>query len=906
MNAVYGFCNMLMKVIRDLDADYFAVIFDAGRHTFRTDIYPDYKANRGDPPEDLIPQFGLIREATEAFGAPSIELAGYEADDLIAAYAKAATARGWRVSILSTDKDLMQLVTDDVEMFDPLKNRALRADAVQEKFGVPPSQVVDVQALAGDSVDNVPGVPGIGLKTAAQLINTYGSLETLLERAGEIKQPKRRQNLLEHAALARISKRLVALDADAPLPVPLEQLGVRAPDQAVLVPFLQTQSFRSILRKLGNETVEESAGDTTADTADPNSGPDGIGTLAYQPKITHPIERDGYQLIQETGALADFLVAVRAAGVVAVDTETSSLTPATAELIGVSLAVPAQGTDPKRVCYIPLGHGPKGDDLLETTPKPAQIPVLAAAALLREVLEDPAILKIGHNFKFDWQVLCQTRHGGINTGPVDDTMLMHYCLSGRGRGNGLDDVTLDLLGHVNITFEEVCGSGRNRIPFSAVPLEQALAYAAEDADATLGIWRHLKPQLPRSRMVTLYETIERPLVHVVSKMESTGILVDRGVLAALSQDYATRIAALETAVHEAAGRSFNLGSPKQLGEVLFDELSLPGGKRTKNGAYSTDSSVLEPLAAQGHDIVRKLLEWRHLAKLKSTYADALQEQIAEDGRVRSSFGITATTTGRFSSTDPNLQNIPVRDEEGRNIRRAFIAPPGHRLMSVDYSQIELRLAAAMADVPALKEAFQQGVDIHALTASQVFGVPMEDMPGEIRRRAKAINFGIIYGISGFGLANNLGIPQSEASAFIKAYFDRFPEIRAYMDATKAYAREHGHVRTLFGRRCVIDGINDKAPARRAGAERQAINAPIQGTAADILKRAMAQMPGALAEAKLSARLLLTVHDELVFEVPEAELDQTRTVVRNTMEAAAVLPVPLVAEAGDGLSWAEAH
>jgi DNA polymerase-1 len=547
-----------------------------------------------------------------------------------------------------------------------------------------------------------------------------------------------------------------------------------------------------------------------------------------------------------------------------------------------------------------------GDDLLETMPTPKQIPVPEAAALLRQVLEDPAILKIGHNFKFDWQVLHQIRHGGINTAPVDDTMLMHYCISGRGRGNGLDDITLDLLGHVNITFEQVCGSGRNRIPFSAVPLDQALAYAAEDADTTLGIWRHLKLRLPRTGMTTLYETIERPLVHVVSKMESTGILVDRDVLAALSHDYATRIATLEMAVHEAAGRSFNLGSPKQLGEVLFDELSLPGGKRTKTGAYSTDSSVLEPLAAQGHNIVRKLLAWRHLAKLKSTYADALQEQIAEDGRVRSSFGITATTTGRFSSTDPNLQNIPVRDEEGRNIRRAFIAPPGHRLMSVDYSQIELRLAATMADVPALKEAFQQGVDIHALTASQVFGVPMDDMPGEIRRRAKAINFGIIYGISGFGLANNLGIPQSEASAFIKAYFDRFPEILTYMHATKAYARDHGHVRTLFGRRCVIDGINDKAPARRAGAERQAINAPIQGTAADILKRAMTRMPGALAEAKLSARLLLTVHDELVFEVPEAELAQTRSVVRSTMQAAAVLPVPLIAEAGDGLSWAEAH
>ncbi|WP_445679645.1 DNA polymerase I [Radicibacter daui] len=908
VNAVYGFTNMLMKLLRDHHAHHLAVIFDAKRENFRNEFYPDYKAHRPPAPEELVPQFPIIHECVRAFDLPCIEMEGYEADDLIATYARLARERGWHVTVVSSDKDLMQLVRDGVDLFDPMKNKAIGPDEVFEKFGVAPDRVVDVQSLAGDSVDNVPGVPGIGLKTAAQLITEYGDLDALLERAGEIKQPKRRESLIEHAEMARISRRLVQLDAHAPVTEGLDELTAKLKSDGKLVSFLEEQGFRSIVSKLG---VDGTAQRASAPKPMPAAGKS-AGNMAGAEEqklagphatITATPDRSAYELVQDEEALARWVTLATKQGRVAVDTETDSLRASTARLVGVSLALA-----PGKACYIPLGHAAAPEGGLDfSADKPKQIEMGRAIALLKPLLEDPGVLKIGHNLKYDWQVLAQH---GIDIAPWDDTMLMHYCVSGRGRGNSLDDVSEALLGHTTIKFEDVCGKGKGQIGFAQVPLEAARDYAAEDADVTWCLWEHLTQKLLTSGKKALYETVERPLTRVVARMETAGILVDREHLKRLSQSYGERMVALEGEVHKLAGEPFNLGSPKQLGDILFGKLGLQGGRKGKTGAYSTDVSVLEPLALE-HEVVARLLEWRHVAKLKSTYTDALQEEIEQaTGRVHTSFAITATSTGRFSSTDPNLQNIPTRDEEGKRIRRAFIAPEGMKLLSVDYSQIELRLAAEMAGVEALKQAFRDKVDIHALTASQVFNVPMAEMTSEIRRRAKAINFGIIYGISGFGLGQQLGIGTGEAQSFITAYFARFPEIRDFMEETKTFARANGYVTTLFGRRCEIDGIQDKNPARRSGAERQAINAPIQGSAADLLKRAMARVPGALEKAGLAARMLLTVHDELVFEVPDAELEATSALVRQVMEGAAApaltLSVPLVAEAGAGTSWADAH
>ena len=887
VNAVFGYCNMLMKLIEDHAADRLAVIFDYSGKSFRNEIYAEYKAHRPPPPEELVPQFGLVRDATRAFGVPCVELEGYEADDLIASYAREATAAGGEVVIISSDKDLMQLVGPGVTMQDPIKNRRIGPDEVAEKFGVAPEKVVDVQALAGDSTDNVPGVPGIGVKTAAQLINEYGDLETLLERAGEIKQPKRRESLIEHAEKARISRKLVLLDTEAPLPEPLEAFDIEEPDTSSLKAFLEEQNFRKIIARLDSQ--EAAPPGTQAETTEPGEAK--------------------YELVQDAAALQRWIDAARRAGAFAVDTETTGLDAMRADLVGVSMAV-----ETGSACYIPLGHRRPDATLAlggeggEAGGELKQIPLEEAILALKPLLEDPAVLKIGHNLKYDRLVLDRY---GIDLAPIDDTLLISYVLEGGLHGHGMDELSELHLGHRTIKYSDVAGSGRNQVTFAEVPLDRALDYAAEDADITLRLHRLLKPRLVTERMTTVYERIERPLPGVVTAMEREGVKVDAVRLKELSQDFERRMADLEARAHEEAGRQFNIGSPKQLGEILFDELGLKGGKKGKTGAYATPAEKLEELAAEGHALPRTVLDWRQLAKLKSTYTDALIAAINPDtGRVHTSFHLSAASTGRLATTDPNLQNIPVRTEEGRKIREAFIPEAGNLLLSVDYSQIELRLVAEIGDIGALKEAFRAGEDIHAITASEVFGIPRDQMDPLTRRKAKAINFGIIYGISAFGLARQLEIERSAAAEYIATYFERYPGIKDYMDRMKKAAAEKGYVETLFGRRCHIPGINDRNPARRQFGERQAINAPIQGSAADIIKRAMIRLPAALDESGLGIRMLLQVHDELLFEVPEQKAEEAAVLIRKVMEEAPLparqLGVPIVAEAGSGRSWAEAH
>ena len=886
VNAVFGFTKMVMKLIDETDADYIAVIFDRARKTFRSEIYADYKANRPPPPDELIPQFQLVRDATEAMNVPAIDMDGFEADDLIATYARQAAEAGAEVTIVSSDKDLMQLVTDKITMFDAMKNRVIGHEQVVEKFGVGPDRVVDVQSLAGDSTDNVPGVQGIGVKTAAQLINEYGDLNSLLANAGEIKQPKRREKLIEQADMARISRELVRLDDNVPVTHDWESFKVKAPDPDVLLPFLKQQNFRSLV-----STMQARLG-MAPDTG--GGGGDAVEDEVY------------YELVQTEDALAAWIAEADKAGAVAVDTETTGLDSMQAKLVGVSLAVTAG-----RACYIPLGHkatdaGTTGDllDKSKSEPAPKQVALDRALNLLKPLLEDPAVLKIGQNIKYDKQVLMRY---GIDIVPIDDTMLISYVLEGGLHGHGMDELARDTLGIETIKFKDVAGTGKSQVTFDRVPLDKALDYAAEDADITLRLHKTFKPRLAQEHMVTVYETLERPLVPVLETMERDGIKVDAQQLKRLSTDFGKRMANLEEDAHKMAGREFNVSSPKQLGEILFDEMGLEGGKRGKTGAYATGADVLEGLAAEGHKLPNTVLEFRQLAKLKSTYTDALTAAInPQTGRVHTSYSQAAASTGRLSSTDPNLQNIPVRTEEGRKIRKAFVPKKGHVLISADYSQIELRILAHVAGIDSLKQAFHDGQDIHALTASQVFGEPIKGMDPMTRRNAKAINFGIIYGISAFGLARQLNIPNGEAKTYINAYFDKYPGIKAYMERTKTQAREEGFVSTLFGRKCHTKGINDRNPNMRGFAERAAINAPIQGGAADIIKRAMIQVPGALMDAGLKARMLLQVHDELVFEVPKEEAEDTISVVKATMEGAAKLDVPLVVDAGTGMSWDEAH
>lgn len=887
IGAVFGFSNMLMKLLQDLEGGeqptHLAVIFDAPGKTFRSNIYGAYKANRPPAPEDLVPQFPLIREAVEAFGLPSIEMDGFEADDLIATYTRHARAKDWQVTIVSSDKDLMQLVDSETDMFDTMKNVRNSVEGVHEKFGVGPDRVIDVQSLAGDSVDNVPGVPGIGIKTAAQLINEYGDLDTLLERAHEIKQPKRRESLIEYAEQARISRDLVTLDQHIEVTRSIDSFALTTPDPEPLLEFFDAQDFRSLLVKVRHAWGGDLPGDALSDSVE-------------------TAEKD-YECVTDKETLDKWINASYEAGVIAVDTETTGLDASAADLVGISIA-----TAPGKACYIPVGHGGAGGDLLSE--RPEQLDKAFVIEALRPLFTDPMVLKVGQNLKYDISILTRA---GIDLTPIDDTMLMSYALEAGLHNHGMDELAGIHLDISPIAFKDIAGTGKKQLTFDQIPLDKATEYAAEDADITLRLHMLLKPRLAAEKVATVYETLERPLAPVLSQMEREGIRVDVGTLKRLSNEFAEGITRLDKEIQDLVGRPFNVNSPKQLGEVLFDDMELPGGKKSsKTGAWQTNVDVLEKLAAEGHEIPQKVMQYRQFSKLKSTYTDSLVAQVNPDTkRVHTSYHMASTTTGRLSSNDPNLQNIPIRTEEGRKIRRAFVPEDGNILIAADYSQIELRILAHIADIGALKEAFENGTDIHAMTASEVFGVPVEGMDPMVRRQAKAINFGIIYGISAFGLARQLGIGRKEAQGYIDAYFERFPGIRAYMDKTIAFAKEHGYVETLFGRKCHIKALSEKNPMQRGFGERAAINAPIQGTAADIIRRAMIRVPDALVKHGLSdLRMLLQVHDELVFECPKGRENDAIPVIREVMADAAMpaleLSVPLVVDCGTGANWDEAH
>ncbi len=918
VGAVSGFCNMLMKLRDDMEVEatptHLAVIFDPPGGSFRNNIYDAYKVNRGAPPEDLVPQFPLIRKATEAFGVPALEVSGFEADDLIASYTKAARAKGAQVTIVSSDKDLMQLIEDGVDMLDTMKNRRMGHDAVIEKFGVGPDRVIDVQSLAGDSVDNVPGVPGIGIKTAAQLIAEYGDLDSLLARAAEIKQPKRRESLIEFAEQARVSRELVTLKCDTPLPADWDVMRLGDPEPETLIGFLKAMEFTTLtkrvasryaidadqyavtdaLRSMSEQAVTTAPKAAASTTAAPSAAP-------YDPRHDWPaIAPETYVTITQADDLARWIARAEEQGYVAIDTETDGLDAMQCNLVGVSIA-----TAPGEAAYIPLAHGSGSLDLDGGV---AQMPLQTAVDLLAPLCARDDIVKILQNAKFDLLVLSRY---GVRFRAIDDTMLMSYAMAAGQHGHGMDELARLWLEHEAISIKSLLGTGKAQKTFDQVPIEDATRYAAEDADITLRLWMSLKPRLAEQRVMAVYETSERPLVPVIVDMEANGVMVDRQHLSHLSGELAQKMAAMESEIYDLAGTEFNIASPKQLGEILFEKLSLPGGKKTKTGAYATGADILEGLAAEGHALPAAVLRWRGMAKLKSTYTDALPTFInPTTGRIHTSYSLAATTTGRLSSSDPNLQNIPIRSEEGRRIREAFIAPEGHVLVSADYSQIELRILAHMADISALKTAFAEEQDIHAMTASEIFNVPMKQMTPEIRRRAKAINFGIIYGISAFGLANQLGISRGEAGDYIAAYFERFPGIKDYMETTKKAAHAQGYVTTLFGRKVHFKDIDAKQPALRAFAKRAAINAPIQGTAADIIRRAMIRMPAALEGLAFPAKMLLQVHDELIFEVRQDKADALIASVRRVMEGACEplikLAVPLVVDARAAKNWDEAH
>ena len=952
VNAVSGFCNMLWKLLRDarntdvgVTPTHLAVIFDYSSTTFRKEIYPLYKANRSAPPEDLIPQFGLIRHATRAFNLPCIETEGFEADDIIATYARQAEAIGADVTIVSSDKDLMQLVTANVHMYDAMKDKQIGVPDVIEKWGVAPEKMIDLQAMTGDSTDNVPGIPGIGPKTAAQLLEEFGDLETLLSRAGEIKQVKRRENIVANAELARLSRQLVELRTDVPIDMKLEDLVLEPQNGPKLIGFLKTMEFTTLTRRVAEAcdcdaaAIEPAivpvewgdaargpdldAGDMSASEAPAASsaaaGPDGTTPADLVASRANafagkPIDTTAYVTIRDIETLELWIAAARETGLVAFDTETTSLDPMQAELVGVSLAIQdnvlSPGSTDIRAAYIPLTHKTGIGDLLGGGHAEGQIPVKEALAALKGLLEDPSVLKVAQNLKYDYLVM--KRHG-ITLQSFDDTMLMSYVLDA-GKGNhGMDGLSEKWLGHTPIPYKDVAGSGKSSITFDLVDIDRATAYAAEDADVTLRLWLVLKPRLAAEGLTRIYERLERPLVPVLAHMEERGITVDRQILSRLSGELAQKAAATEDEVYELAGERFNIGSPKQLGDILFGRMGLPGGSKTKTGQWSTSAQVLEDLAAEGAPLPRKIVDWRQLTKLKSTYTDALPGYVhPQTKRVHTGYSLASTTTGRLSSSEPNLQNIPVRTAEGRKIRTAFISTPGHKLLSADYSQIELRVLAHVADIPQLRQAFADGIDIHAMTASEMFGVPVEGMPSDVRRRAKAINFGIIYGISAFGLANQLSIERSEAGDYIKKYFERFPGIKDYMEATKAFAREHGYVETIFGRRAHYPEIRSSNPSMRAFNERAAINAPIQGSAADVIRRAMIQIEPALTAAGLSerCRMLLQVHDELIFEVEDEAVDTAMPVIVDIMENAAMpavsMRVPLKVDARAAHNWDEAH
>ena len=966
VNAVLGFCNMLWKLLRDMPEDnrptHLAIIFDKSEITFRNKLYPDYKAHRPPAPDDLIPQFPLIREAVRAFDLPCLEQVGFEADDLIATYVRIACERGATATIVSSDKDLMQLVTDCVTMYDTMKDRRIGIPEVIEKFGVPPEKVVEVQALAGDSTDNVPGVPGIGVKTAAQLIVEYGDLETLLFRAGEIKQPKRREALIENAEKARISRQLVLLDDKVALDVPLDDLAVHEPDARKLIAFLKAMEFSTLTRRVadysqidpsdiepdaGNKSgasvfgplpgsqgeLIPLAGDTDPAVGDrpakagtrsadgsrpaPASGkkedkgsslkgtPISLAEARADAVRKIPFDRKKYQTIQSLDQLKSWLARVHDVGYFAVEAMSQSIDPMQAEISGIALAL-----TPNDAAYVPLAHrqSGSGEGLFDAGLAPGQIKAGDALALLKPLLESSGLLKIGFNIKFNAVMFAQH---GITMRNTDDAQLMSYALDAGRNAHGLEALAERWLGHAVIGYGDLIGSGKNKLTFDQIAIDKATEYSAESADVILRLWRVLKPRLAAERMTVVYETLERPLVSVLARMERRGISIDRQVLSRLSGEFAQTAARVEAELQQIAGEPINVGSPKQIGDIIFGKMGITGGTKTKTGAWSTSAQILDELAEQGHEFPKKILEWRQVSKLKSTYTDALPEYVhPQTHRVHTTYALAATTTGRLSSNEPNLQNIPVRTEDGRKIRRAFIATPGHKLVSADYSQIELRLLAEIADIPVLKQAFRDGLDIHAMTASEMFGVPIKDMPSEVRRRAKAINFGIIYGISAFGLANQLGIAREEASAYIKKYFERFPGIRAYMDETRDFCRTNGYVVTLFGRKCHYPDIKASNASVRSFNERAAINARLQGSAADIIRRAMIRMEDALAEKKLSAQMLLQVHDELIFEVPDNEVAATLPVVQHVMQdapfPAVLLSLPLQVDARAANNWDEAH
>jgi DNA polymerase I len=946
VNAVLGFCNMLWKLMRELKPEerptHLAVVFDKSERTFRTEMYSSYKANRTEPPDDLRPQFPFIREAVRAFDIPCLEQVGFEADDLIATYVREACEAGASATIVASDKDLMQLVNDCVVMYDTMKDRRIGIPEVMEKFGVLPEKVIEVQALIGDSTDNIPGVPGIGVKTAAQLIGEYGDLETLLARAGEIKQEKRRQALIENADKARLSKKLVTLDSRVKLDVPLAELAVHEPDYRRLIAFVKAMEFVTLTRRVA-EFAEIDAGAIEADDRLKAGGiglarpsptalrkespgpeeerqrppskadraeekaltPQALAAARVEAAHKAPFDRSRYEIVRSIERLNAWISRARELGAVAIDTETTSLDPMQAALCGFSLALA-----PNEACYVPLGHRKGGSNggLFPGEIVPDQLDEAAALTAMKPLLEDPGVLKIGQNLKFDLQIFALR---GIELAPYDDTMLMSYVLDAGRSDHGIDPLAKRYFDHSTIDYNEITGSGRSKLTFDCVEVEKAAEYAAEDADAALRLWHVLKPRLVAEHVSSVYETLERSLVPVLARMERRGISIDRDALAQLSHEFGRKAVALESEIQALAGEPLNPGSTKQLAEILFGKLGLPGGVKTKTGAWSTGARTLEDLAEQGHKLPRKILEWRQVAKLRSTYTDALPGYVnPKTQRVHTCYSLASTTTGRLSSSEPNLQNIPIRSEEGRKIRRAFIASAGHELVSADYSQIELRLLAEIADIAPLKKAFREELDIHAMTASEMFGVPVKGMPGEIRRRAKAINFGIIYGISAFGLANQLGIEREEAGAYIRKYFERFPGIRDFMEESKAFAKKNGYVLTLFGRKCHYPDIVNSNPSIRAFNERAAVNARLQGTAADIIRRAMVRMDGALAKHKLAAQMLLQVHDELVFEVPDAEVEKTLPVIKKVMEDAPLpalsLSVPLAVEARAADNWDDAH
>ena len=964
LNAVFGFCNMLWKLLRDMKADekptHLAVVFDKSEKTFRTAMYADYKAHRPDPPDDLKPQFKYIREAVHAFDLPCLEQDGFEADDLIATYVREACEAGATATIVSSDKDLMQLVNDRVIMFDTMKDKKIGRAEVIEKFGVPPEKVIEVQALIGDSTDNVPGVPGIGVKTAAQLIGEYGDLETLLARAAEIKQEKRRQSLIENAEKARMSKKLVTLDDHVKLAVPIGDLAVHEPDHKRLIAFLKAMEFNSLMRRVA-EFSEIEAGEIEPDTRftgstggagggiegpptpDPSppraphagggemnlpltgggmtlrqpAGGDRMANFSSTPRAlaaarveaarNAKFDRAKYETVRSLPRLNAFIERTRDSGLVAIDATAASLDPMQAELCGFSLAVA-----PNEACYVPLSHrrGGEGgaDGLFRGDVAPDQIPERAALEALKPLFTDMGVLKIGHDLKFAWQIFALR---GIEIAPYDDTVLMSYALDAGRQNHSLKSLAESTFTHAAVDIDTLLKPGKSRITFDGLAIDKAAEYAAEQADIVLRLWQVLRARLPAEHVLTVYETLERPLLAVLAHMERRGISIDQQVLSRLSGEFAQEAAGLEVEINELAGETVNPGSPKQLGDILFGKLKLEGGTKTKTGQWSTGARALEELAEQGHKLPQKILDWRQVSKLKSTYTDALPGFVnPTTHRVHTNYALASTTTGRLSSSDPNLQNIPVRTENGRKIRRAFIAAPGEKLVSADYSQIELRLLAEIAGIEPLQKAFREGLDIHAMTASEMFGVPVKNMPAEVRRRAKAINFGIVYGISAFGLANQLGIAREEAAAYIKKYFERFPGIRDYIETTKAFAKKNGYVETLFGRKCHYPEIATSNASIRAFNERAAINARLQGSAADIIRRAMIRMESALAQKRLAGQMLLQVHDELVFEVPDAEVERSLPVIKAVMEDAPLpavsLSVPLQVEAHAADNWDAAH